>query len=39
MYISVKHGGAEGKINVVRALPFVDDITWLAIGDDVAELI
>jgi hypothetical protein len=38
IYIANIHSEVEGKINGVRALSFVDDITWLAVGDDVAEL-
>jgi hypothetical protein len=38
VYIADIHSEVEGKINSVRALSFVDDITWLAVGDDVAEL-
>jgi hypothetical protein len=36
IYIADIHSEVEGKINSVRALSFVDDITWLAVGDDVA---
>jgi hypothetical protein len=37
IYIADIHSEVEGKINSVRALSFVDDIKWLAVGD-VAEL-
>jgi hypothetical protein len=39
IYIADIYSGVEYEINGVRALPFVDYITWLAVGEDVAELI
>ena len=39
IYIAEVHEFVESRVPGVRALPFVDDVTWLAVGEDVGLLV
>jgi ribonuclease HI len=39
IYISDIHSVVEGRVKGIKALSFVDDVTWLAIGKDIGEVV
>jgi hypothetical protein len=39
VYIAGVHGAVENAVPGVRGLSFVDDVTWLAVADNVGELV
>ena len=39
IYIAEVHGFVESRVPGVRALSFVDDVTWLVVGEDVGLLV
>jgi ribonuclease HI len=39
IYIAGVHGAVEEAVPGVRGLSFVDDVTWLAVGDSVGDVV